>query len=160
MNEKVIDTREGHLGVTLSTSTVTDGVRIDALFEKDLVYLAGLRVGMVITHVSEVGVYDHEHAMDIMNTARDASKKLKIVYLTEQAAAEQGASNSVTRRRRWMSVLFTLVVSIALAFQMGVHTKVLDAMTPPPPAPSDDIQKPSKGTFLEGNQEMRVRARA
>ena len=114
-----VDAREGHLGLTCSTSRIMSGVRVDAVHEKDLMYRAGLRVGMVIQTVNTQGVSCHDYAMDLMNTCKENQEKITLTYFSEEEAIQQGAKES-TQQRKLVVFLFLGVLSIVLLSWVGV----------------------------------------
>lgn len=130
---KTIDTREGHLGISISTSDVCYGVVIDRLDAKDLCALAGLRAGLVITHLNGSAVSDHSEAMEVMNEAKEAGNKLTFAFLTEDEASEQGARESATNKKWCLRVGIVALLLVAglgafaytkyIEFQSDVVTK-------------------------------------
>ena len=67
-----IDSREGHFGVTLSTSESCYGAKVDHVHAQDLFARAGVKSGCVITHVNGTAVDTHASAMDLLSDAQDA----------------------------------------------------------------------------------------
>jgi len=115
MPSLTIDTREGHLGIDVSNSTVCTGVNVDKVHPKDLCALAGLKASMVITSVNGVAVYEHEGAMELMKEAKAKETKLTLEYLTEAAAKEQGAVEWASQKKWLLRGLLIVLALVALA---------------------------------------------
>jgi predicted metalloprotease with PDZ domain len=109
-----VDTREGHLGVDISNSDVCAGVKIDKVNQRDLLAAAGLRAGMVITQIDGQAVGEHEVAMEMMNGAKSAEKKISLTVLSSDEAVEQAKLERADAKK---VLLWTLLVLVAL----GVH---------------------------------------
>ena len=104
--------------MTCSTSKVCYGVCIDALDAKDLLARAGLKSSMVITKVDDTEVSEHEHAMELMNAAKAAEKKVKLECLTEDEAAAQGKIETAKFRKGCLAGFLIFVAIILLVCAM------------------------------------------
>lgn len=117
-----IDAREGHFGISLSTSTVCAGVHVDNVVPRDLCALAGIRSGCVITHLDGRGVSEHAEAMETLDDAKSAEKKVTFVWLDAEGAKEQGASESASRKK-WIRRGCVLLAITALLL-VGLYNYV------------------------------------
>jgi hypothetical protein len=121
-----VDTREGFLGVLKCTSSEECyGVRMDKLHPNDLLARAGLKSGMVVTHVNGTEVATHEVGMEIMNEVKEKGEKLTLVYLTEKEAVEQGARERKTRNK-WIVAVLLVLCALGGLLYAAVQTGRLD----------------------------------
>jgi len=59
-----------HMGITLSSSSCTEGVRVHTLHAGDYAHASGVRVGDIVTHINAVPVSDHGIAVRMIEGAR------------------------------------------------------------------------------------------
>ena len=141
-----VDTREGHLGITTSNASVCAGVSVDALHAKDLLALAGLQAGMVITHVDGVAVEDHQYCQELFGQAKAEQKKLTLAYLTADEARAQGELEWNQTKKILYRVLLVLVAVACLvvaAVQQGYLTRQMLMSKMASMSPAADLSKPS-----------------
>ena len=137
-----LDPREGHFGVTLSNSKVAYGCKIDDANPRDLVYLAGLRPGMVITKINDESVSSHDDLLQVMEQSRALMKKIKITYLTEKDAVIQGKRETASICK-FLFILLLVFCSFFGAVYTGViePKKIYKSFMPPPPPPDPNAPK-------------------
>ena len=143
-----VDTREGNLGVDISNSDECAGAKVDKVHPRDLLALAGLRAGMVITKVDgqvlDCGVQVvpyHRVAMDLMTAAKNAEKKLTLTVISAEEAKEQGKIEWQSKKKTLLYWLLALVVFYVLYFvaaKQGIFDGVLPGMFTEPTGTRSD----------------------
>lgn len=141
-----VDTREGHLGLDISDSTVCQGCKVDNVHPKDLCALAGLKAGMVITHINDEAFSSHDLMMSTMNEAKALQKKITLVALTEEEAVEEGAVEWAMTKK-WMVRIAMIVAVIIVAVVMMFKFGVIEFQQPEPKERSPDPMN----AFLAGD---------
>uniref|UniRef100_A0A7S2IPB6 PDZ domain-containing protein n=1 Tax=Haptolina brevifila TaxID=156173 RepID=A0A7S2IPB6_9EUKA len=139
-----VDTREGHLGITCSTADVCYGVHVDNVSPKDLLALAGLRAGMVITKINGKKVSDHERAAKLWTRCQNKGEKLTIEYLTKEVAEEVGRKQTMRELKCYGFIMVLMFVGIIALFSWVYVNKpptpdpsTLEARDPGPPKTGD-----------------------
>jgi len=136
-----VDTREGHLGVTCSTSESCYGVLVDQVVPKDLLARAGLRAGHVILKINGKKVKDHERAAKVWTRCQKKGEKLTIEYVTEEVAKERGAAEL-----KFELKIYGTVLALVFVFAISLFVWVYLNKPPPPPPPAPTIDEPSDGS--------------
>ena len=122
------DTREGHLGITLSTSSVCTGANVDAVHPKDLCALSGIKQGFVIRSVNGSDISGHEHCMEMLEECKSKGEKVSITCLSVAEAKEAGAEESAITKKwviRGCLVFFALLALLAAAIVSGKLPELL-----------------------------------
>ena len=160
LEAKISDAKAGHLGVTLTTAEHNLGALVEAAHPSDLVALAGLKAGHVITAINSTAVTDHEQALSLMLAAEGS---LTISYLTaDDAAIEAKAAKakyelSSPKRSLGMIVIVFIVIALGAIYFLINNDAVLKMLQPSPPAntnippprtPLDPFDKELKKTEL------------
>lgn len=145
-----IDTREGHLGIDISDSSVCSGVNIDSTHPKDLCYAKGLRASMVIVKVDGTSVDSHASAMELMQAAKAEGKKLTIEYLSPSEAEARGAAEWQTQKKwiiRGLLFVVVLICGLVAAFSSGMLKlpEMPKAQDGTSPAPGMSMENEMKG---------------
>jgi len=81
----VIDTKEGHLGLTMTSHPL--GVLLADANDHDLAFKAGLRSGDVLVTINGNAVVDHRVAFDLLVETTSQGEPLHVTYHTAEAAA-------------------------------------------------------------------------
>lgn len=95
-----IDTKSGHMGVTLSNSELSSGVRVDACHPDDLVSKAGIRQGDVLVRLNGKPVDTHVQALAVFEAAANADGALLVEYVAE---ADAQAAAAPADKRAWVA---------------------------------------------------------
>ena len=114
-----IDTRAGHVGITVSNYEDAAGVHVDFVDPADLAAKAGLHKGAVIVAVdgSSASATDHAAFIEALDAATTRGAVLELEYLTAAAAAAQAAERA-TKRTKSIFVAYLLWLC---AGWTGVH---------------------------------------
>ena len=85
-----LDTRNGHVGITVSNAAQGPGVQLDAVNECDIAYKAGLRQGDVILAINERPVDGHAEAIAMIDSAQPGP--VAVTYYSMQGGAGDDGS--------------------------------------------------------------------
>jgi len=114
-----LDTRSGHVGVTVSNSTVVPGVVVDFVDPADLAHKAGIRKGDIIMAVdgSSASALDHETFIETVNTASARGAVLSIEYMS----ADEATTLAVERAAKENKSLFVAYLLWLTLGAFGTH---------------------------------------
>ena len=118
----IIDTRSGHVGITVSDSNppAVCGVVIDALHEADLAYQAGFRIGDVITAIDGHSVAQSSQSHRCSEVIKRVSSKAGVVaiaYVRPSPPVEQ-AIQLLPPKWRWPVGVLLLAALASIALPM------------------------------------------
>lgn len=98
----IIDPRAGtFFGVTLRNNPSGVGVLVTHTDPRDLVHASGIRTGVVITHINNIPVNEHQTAILLLETATTSETRIRLqTHTSPFTSVAQAIRTAVSRRFR------------------------------------------------------------